>query len=228
MAIQRQRLGDKVYEALLEQVSGGQYIAGAHLNEAALCGELGVSRTPVREALFRLEAEGLVISHPNRGFFIPPLLKDAVLNRYPILAALEALALKTSPPFPEKQIIHLKLINRDLERASGGNPLLYQLDTDFHQNLINTCPNAELLSLIETLKARTRRFDGGARRGLADRVLAHREHLEIIASLETGTNAKAAVLLEKHWLGGIKTVTNWIAKEEKTHDSAANAKFATP
>lgn len=231
MAIQRQRLGDKVYDALLEKVSGGQFIAGAHLNEVTLCSDLGVSRTPVREALFRLEVEGLVVSHPNRGFFIPPLLKDVVLNRYPILAALEALAVKSSAPFSEKQIIRLKLINRDLERAKGGKPLLFQLDLDFHEALTSNCPNAELLALIETLKAQTRCFDGGSRRGLANRSLAHREHSEIIAALGAGDNAKAADLLEKHWLGGIETVTTWInnqQKKGKSHDSVPEAEFSTP
>jgi DNA-binding GntR family transcriptional regulator len=63
---------------------------GVRVNEVALARELGISRTPLREALFGLEREGLVISHPRRGFFVSPLdVKDA-REVYPLLATLEA------------------------------------------------------------------------------------------------------------------------------------------
>ena len=212
--IERRRLGEQVADVLGKQIAGGKYPAGMHLSEIHLCTELGVSRTPVREALFKLEEKGLVISHPNRGFFIAPLRKHTVREHYPILAALDALALRTSRKFTADEVAALEALNARMAKSGKSAPEMYQLDLDFHDNLINKCENRQLLSLIETLKAQTRRYDGGYKRGLADRKRAHREHVKIIAAIKTGNNEKAAALLEKHWLGGIETVTGWIDSQE--------------
>lgn len=166
--IERRRLGEQVVEILTRQILEGVYPAGMHLSELNLCTELGVSRTPVREALFKLEEKGLVISEPNRGFFIAPLRKKTVREHYPILAALDALALRTSRKFTEDEVAELERMNAKMAKPGGRAPEMYQLDLDFHENLINKCENRQLLSLIDTLKGQTRRYDGGYKRGLAN------------------------------------------------------------
>lgn len=224
--IERRRLGEQVAEALTRRILAGDFPPGMHLSEINICTEMGVSRTPVREAFFKLEEKGLVISHPNRGFFVPPLNKETVRENYPILASLDALALKTSPPFSKGEIGELKRTNGAIKKARDEPLKLYQLDLDFHRLLTEKCPNKRLLALAEGLKFETRQRDGGYKRGLAARELAYREHMEIISLLEKGDNKKAAEALENHWLGGIKTVTKWIDRQQKTEETRARKKTA--
>jgi DNA-binding GntR family transcriptional regulator len=68
--IERRRLGEQVFELLREDIIQDQHPSGKHLSEIEICAAMQVSRTPVREALFKLEQEGLLISRPNQGFFV--------------------------------------------------------------------------------------------------------------------------------------------------------------
>lgn len=224
-SIERRRLGTQVFEVLKTGILKGHYIAGQHLSEINICTEMGVSRTPVREALFKLEETGLVISHPNRGFFVAPLDKSQVQDRYPILASLEALALKLSPTFSGKAIATLAALNSKMRESNQDSMTLYQLDFDFHEKLIATCPNKSLLQMITDLKSQNRRFDGGYKRGLAAIEASCQEHEEIIAAVERGDNNEAAALLEAHWYSGIAVVNNWIdsQEEDKEHDTPKTA-----
>lgn len=211
--IDRRRLGERVYEILSSQIIDGRFPSGSHLSELNLCNQLGVSRTPVREALFKLEEKGLVVSRPNRGFFVPPLDRKLVEDNYPILAALDALALRMSPPFSQGELKGLRSINRKLRDAADDPALLYQIDLDFHDRLTRNCPNQRLLSVIEGLKFETRQRDGGFKRGIADRDRAFRQHEEIISILQSGDNRTAGSALEEHWLGGVDVVTAWIDRQ---------------
>ena len=195
LKIKPKRLADEAYELISTWIEDGRFVPGAHLSEGGLCADLGISRTPLREALFKLEAHGFVISRPNRGFFVAVPDKEIVSNLYPILGALEALALKASPRFSDKQIAKLKLINRDLNAAKGSHSLRFQLDMDFHAALIKPCPNPRLIDQIEAIGHQIRRY-----RVKSDQRRATQGHQGIIGALEGGNNAQAASLVEAHWL----------------------------
>jgi len=225
-AIETRRLGQQVQEVMTTKILEGAYPAGMHLSEINLCTELGVSRTPVREALFKLEEKGLVISHPNRGFFISRQDPSVVVELYPVLASLEALALKTSGRFDASEINQLKKINEKMANKKLKAPALFQMDLDFHEFLVSKCSNGRLLGIIRETKERVRRFDGGYKRGLADQDRAVREHEAIIEALSKGQNNKAARLLEAHWTTGMKTVTKWIDSQDsegEKHDTQLSA-----
>lgn len=218
MAIKRTRLADEVYQTVASLIAEGKFTAGARLDEIGLCRTLEVSRTPLREALVRLQAEGFVTSLPNRGHFVTGLSAQGVEENYPIIAALDALALRSSPLPTEARLRGLKRLNRAMGKTGLDAPVLYQLDLDFHQRLIEACPNQGLLTLIAQLKQKIRRFDGSWKRGLANQALAVKEHAAIIAALEHGENARAATLLEKHWQGGIQTVLGWVKAQTRAED----------
>src|SRR6516164_2816173 len=93
LAINKKPLREDVHALLRERIVSGGLMPGNRLQDVQLAAELGVSRTPVREALLRLEGEGLVESDPNRGFFVAPLSRKEVLEIYPIVWSLECLAL---------------------------------------------------------------------------------------------------------------------------------------
>ena len=96
-AIRRLSLRQQVYSSLLRLLLQGRWAPGERWNDSAIAAELGVSRTPVREAMIQLEAEGLVACDPNRGCYLPALCREEAQEIYPILWSLEQLAVFLSP-----------------------------------------------------------------------------------------------------------------------------------
>src|SRR5215831_12141198 len=86
--ISKKPLREEIHALLRERIVAGRVLPGSRLPDVQLAGELGVSRTPVREALLRLVREGLVENDPHRGFFVAPLSRQEVLDTYPIVWAL--------------------------------------------------------------------------------------------------------------------------------------------
>src|SRR3954449_7857359 len=94
----RTPLRSDLIEEITTRVLDGRFAAGARVNEVHLARELGVSRTPLREALIGLADRGLLVSAPGRGFLVPPFDPDEARRLYPLVAELEALALRWTSP----------------------------------------------------------------------------------------------------------------------------------
>jgi DNA-binding GntR family transcriptional regulator len=187
-----------VAHALREAILGGLYAPGQPLRQDTIAAALGLSKIPVREALRRLEAEGLVALHPNRGAVVALLVATEAQEIAEIRVALESLALRLALP---------KLTPRDLRLAAG---ILDDLDAereitrwgalnrDFHQTLYAPAGRPQLLSLIAT---QHRRFDRYMRVVLA--AMCHQpesqaEHRALLAACVERDEAQAVVLLERH------------------------------
>jgi DNA-binding GntR family transcriptional regulator len=91
-AIQRSKLGDQVLVALREMIANHRFQSGKRINVEELARELGVSRTPLWEAVHRLEQEGLLVRIPHRGVFIAGLTGEQALQLYAVRQQLEAMA----------------------------------------------------------------------------------------------------------------------------------------
>lgn len=200
---------DQVGDALRSSILSGAVAAEARLEEVELSRRLGVSRTPLREALIVLEEEGLVRSVPNKGFVVVKADAELVRETYPILAALERLALLLSGDRLAEALPDLERINRELA-AETVSERQYALDAAFHERLTRDCGNPRLLKLLETHRANARRFDGAHRRGTADRDGSCRQHREIIEAVRAGNAVQAAQLLEEHWRAGEQVVIGWL------------------
>jgi DNA-binding GntR family transcriptional regulator len=178
---------------------------GVRLNEVALARELGISRTPLREALFGLEREGLVVSHPRRGFFVSSLdVKDA-REVYPLLATLEALALRTGAKAIAADKVALDRLN-GVFRAAGDPTEAVEADRAWHQRLVSHCRNERLISMVQQLRAAALRFE---LQYLAERPSAAdsaRQHASILDATVRGAVGKAARLLEDNWMRGLRHV----------------------
>src|SRR5262245_11264637 len=96
MPIERRPLREQIREELLRRLDRGDFTAGTDVNEATLAVELGVSRTPLREALITLAGEGVLESNQGRGFSFAPVSRKEFRELCEIVAALEALALDSS------------------------------------------------------------------------------------------------------------------------------------
>ncbi len=100
MAIRRHTLRAQVRDELIQWLATGRLKPGDRLEETRLSRTLGVSRTPLREALAGMAEDGLVESVPNRGFRVPSLSLAVVQDLYPMIGSLEGLALRLFPDHP--------------------------------------------------------------------------------------------------------------------------------
>lgn len=202
-------LRDAVHARLVELISSGQYPPGAALTEASLSRALDVSRTPIREALLRLEAEGVLRSALARGFTIRPLVRREVEELYPILAGLEALAVRTAIPVPKPTVKALRGTLTELERCQ--DPVRrWKLDTRWHATLVAASGNEHLHAMIGQLRVNLSRYELAHLREVPTREHADQQHREILAALEARETDRAAELLETHWREGQQRVLDWL------------------
>src|SRR5690349_15351115 len=146
-----------VYRRVVRLMTDGELEPGQTLTEAGLSKALGVSRTPVREALLQLEAEGVLQSTPARGFTVRDLDSQEATELFPILAALEGLAVKTTAP-DQFDIEQLREI--DERFATAQEPIArWKLDTAFHEAMVAACPNQSLRALITRLRVTMSRYE---------------------------------------------------------------------
>lgn len=205
-SIVRTPLGEQVYLQILQQIQRGSLGPGTRLRDAAVAAELGVSRTPVREALVRLAREGVLSAEAGRGFRLTPLDPAELRDIGSILAALEPLALdQSTDPSPE-QMSRLAGVVRRLEQTRGDIAACIDLDDEFHRILLEGCPNRRLLALVETLRRGLRRYlhhylERGGRVSLSAL-----SHSRIADALRRGDRAAARQLLERKWRKGIDEI----------------------
>jgi DNA-binding GntR family transcriptional regulator len=204
--VTRSPLAEQVYLQILHRIQQGTVPSGSKLRDGSIAAELGVSRTPVREALLRLSREGLLSAEAGRGFRLAPLDPAELREIGSILAALEPLALDQSPEPSSQRIERLTDIVRRLEQTRGDIAGCIELDDEFHRVLLQDCPNRRLLGLVETLRRGLRRYlrhylEQGGRVSLSSL-----QHSKIADALGKGDRQAALQLLERKWRRGIDEI----------------------
>jgi DNA-binding GntR family transcriptional regulator len=204
--IARSPLGEQVYLQVLQRIQRGDIPGGSRVRDAAIAAELGVSRTPVREALLRLSREGLLSAEVGRGFRLTSLDRTELRDTGSILAALEPLALELSPEPDSPRLARLADVVRQLEQTRGDIARCVELDEEFHRVLLEDCPNRRLLAIVATLRRSLRRYlhhylQRGGRVSLSSL-----QHSRIAEALRKGDRAAARQLLERKWRRGIDEI----------------------
>lgn len=210
MPITRVPLRDQVYREIVSQIHQGVLAPGTRVQDTTLALQLGVSRTPVREALLRLAREGVLDADAGRGFRLRPFARDELRDVGGILAALEPLALRLAPEFSADRLAGLADLARRLEQTRGDIERVVELDDAWHQSLIEDCPNRRLLELIATLRQVPRRYLHAYLREAGRLSLSTIHHSRILEALRGGDRAGAAALLERRWRRGIEEMEGWI------------------
>ena len=201
--VRRRTLGSLVAEQIRRDLLTGRFPPGSQLNEAELAESLGVSRGPVRETLARLVHEGLLLSRPHRGVFVPLLTEDDILDVFYAREALEAAAFRRviTSPKPRDLLNSLDEAVDGIARASdrGDWAEVGHLDLRFHSLVIEAAASPRLSRMFATVISETRLCLNlltdvdPARRDLLD------EHREL-ARLVAGDDVDAALgALEKHF-----------------------------
>jgi DNA-binding GntR family transcriptional regulator len=202
----------RLAEAIGDKIIRQQFPAGRSIGEAALATELGVSRTPVREALLGLESDGLVRAHRGRGFIVQPLSATEARQIYPIIAALERLAVETSEPPAQNQLDRLDEVNHQLASAATPHDRM-RLDAAWHRALTAGCANVRLISLIEGTKQTALRYEYAYLKNAALRDTSIAEHEKIVA-LYRQNRKQAAKAVALHWLRGLDAVLEMLEGSE--------------
>ena len=215
MAIRRHTLRAQVRDELMQWLAGGRLRPGDRLEETRLARALGVSRTPLREALTGMAEDGLVESIPNRGFRVPPLSLTVVQDLYPMLGAMEGLALRLAGARARELVPRLEEMNARMASEMLTARQRYQLDRAWHETITEHSPNQTLAGELSRLRQRLSHYGGAWEQGAADVRASQAEHAEITDRIRAGALDVAAELLLAHWVRGIKVVAHWLASQEQ-------------
>jgi len=216
--IVKRPLREDVHAALRARIVERQLLPGSRLQDVLLAAELGVSRTPIREALLRLTREGLVESDPNRGFFVAPLSRKDVLEIYPMVWTLEGLALDSSELPTPPQIHALRQINAEMAAGSIDPLRRQELDLRWHQTLLESCGNERLKEILAGLKQIVRRYECIYMHDAALVRRSVRDHAEILEALVKKKPKLARRLLERNWRTGMESVLARLDQPEQAVD----------
>ena len=198
---------DRAYVALKDVILSLDLYERAgdvRLDERALAQDLGISRTPVREAMAQLEREGFVRSIPRRGVYVVRKTKQEVIELITAWAALESMAARLITLKPESADIgKLREMFATFENGQLHAKLdeYSQVNIEFHQTIIRMSENRVLVDLAENLFAHMRiiRRKTIGEEDRADRSI--RDHMAIIEALEARDTERAEVLVRDHALG---------------------------
>lgn len=212
----RANLATEVADTLRQRILDATLSAGARINEVELAGELEVSRTPVREALATLTAEGLVENRPRRGFFVREVEAGEIAEVYSIRQILDPAALELAGLPDSARLDRLDSINAKIQDARADAERVIDLDDAWHMELLSGCPSRLLMDLIRQFMHRTRPLERAwlARFSSVDRMVA--DHERIIEALRSGDLAGGVAALRDNMLTGRETVLTWIESREGT------------
>ncbi|GHT00815.1 GntR family transcriptional regulator [Synergistales bacterium] len=210
-------LRKQVYDHLRELLISDRLKPGDFINQAELIANLGVSRTPLRESLMQLEAEGFVSIIPCRGVRINPLTLDGIRHIYQISGALESAALEAIFPLMRKERLDiLTEITRRTEvlMKNGNFSACHENDVTFHETVLELCDNEELLKMLRRSRERLYHFSDIGAHNLSetrpDLAIWEREywaqHRKIISIFQNGAAREIADYVRYvHWdFDGVK------------------------
>lgn len=217
-ALEHKSLVDSIVKNIEEQVFNGELRPGEWVRELNLCEELGVSRSPVREALLILESQGFLVKEARKGVRVAKITYKEAVDAYIIRSNLESLAtfLAVKQGHPSLAA-ELKALNRRMAKAcgAGNKKQYYQLNTRFHQTLIGGCDNERLIQMLQVFNKQTQRYRQGVlyRPGRMEESLERHELL--IKSIEDGDAEAAERIRKKAILGNIKHLRHMFNEEEE-------------
>jgi DNA-binding GntR family transcriptional regulator len=194
-------LSQQVYSHLRAGILDNSYPPGAPLPEEALAAKLKVSRVPVREALRRLSAEGLVDIRPRQGATVIELSSKQFLDAYQVREALEVLAVRLAvPKLTAGDLAELDALQDAMQAAAaaGNSSDFFAANAEFHGFLVGKSDNGDLKAIYESLIDRMRRYQRPSLDLRGGMTTSIDEHAAILLAIREGDTDRAAHLIAQH------------------------------
>ncbi len=207
-------LSERIRSVVRERIVNGDLAADSRINEVHLARDLEVSRTPLREALNALVAEGALVTKPRRGFFVRPLSAEEFQQIYPIRALLDPEALRLSGLPTAERILRLKAMNQALEDEPDAEQRIL-LDDAWHLEWVADCPNLILLELIRQFMLRTRRYELAYFRDPRNLATACDDHHRMLTAARDGDLERVIEALKLNLTHGIEPILEWLGEGKR-------------
>ena len=202
------KIGDQIYETLLKQIIDHKLKPGERLIEEQIGRDLGVSRTPLRDAISALARDGFVKVEPRRGASVRDFQLKDLIELYDIRMAVEGLAAKLAAGNIKHDI--LKRLASDFAKNDAG--VLLEADTNLHRIIIESCGNAKLQEILVNLTNLVQAFRTAGYKSKSRSKSATVYHIKIVKALMNGNGDGAEKLMREH----IEKTKNEIVREFQT------------
>jgi len=196
-------LPETVYQQLREAILNGEFPPGVFLRQEDLARQLGVSRAPLREALPRLEAEGIVLLSPRRGYSVVSLGPDEIDELFDLRAMLESKVMyaatkkRTAEDVAKVRDLIQRMDQQDL-KTPGGINTWFDLHAELHDAFLAPARFSHYQRVINSVRTAVESYIRCEFRMTGDADQAHAEHNEMLAVFEKGDAEEAARLVREH------------------------------
>ncbi len=196
--IKKEKLSNKVYTIIKEMIANHRFEPGARMNVEKLSKEFGISRTPVWEAVRRLEQEGLLENIPNRGVFMAVITPQMALALYEVREVLEGMAARLAATrISEKNLAKMEscLVDQGPIVKAGDLIAYSRSDFEFHAIIYEASGNPVLEESLQTIKNKMRPFSVRVKPALS---LLYKDHEQILQSLKNRNPEESEKLIRIH------------------------------
>jgi len=218
--IRRRTLHSEIVDHLRELIVSGELAPGQKIPEKALCERFDISRTPLREALKALAAEGMIELLPQRGARVVTITDEELQELFPIIASIEALAGELAcEKISDAQIDAIRQMHEDMiEAYRASRSLEYsRLNRAIHFAIFEAADNASLLALYRNLELRIRNIRHTVRQAPRDWKEAVSDHEKILQALAARDGSRLGKIMRQHVMNTARTVRHSI---DELQDSA--------
>lgn len=226
-AVRRGQLHEAATRRLRQMILAGELAPGERLREIQLCTQLGVSRTPIREAVRTLAAEGLVKLLPNRSAIVATLDDGDVAHVFEVIGTLEGLAgALACRNITDAQLAEIAGMHREMVRLHqrGDRANYLELNHAIHRAIVDVAGNPPLRAVLDTLLPRAAQARAAANRDPERWTAAVYEHAQIFATLAARDGEALSRLMREHFLNGLVSIRKSarVAPSEEAEEIAYN------
>ena len=213
--LRKENLGDQVYDQVKGMILRGEIPPGRRIIENELADSMGISRTPIREAVHKLDAEGLLNPLPKGGYVVRGLTISGVEETFDIRSTLESFAaFLAAKRFADEELLPLEEKIDEFQRCLDGNDLseLTHINTDFHELLYGLSRSPRLIKMIHGLTDEIFLLRKVMLNSADMARLSNEDHREMIKAMKKRDSGKVEKLVKKHILRGKEYVLKEIRK----------------
>lgn len=206
-------LRDVVFNTLRQAILRGELKPGERLMEIQLANKLGVSRTPIREAIRKLELEGLVLMIPRKGAEVAEITEKSLRDVLEVRRALEELSVQLAcEKITKEEIRELERVAKEFQQVVKSSDIteIAEVDVRFHDIIYTATDNQKLIQLLNNLREQMYRYrvEYLKRDGVFPQLIA--EHEAIIRHIENNEKEKATEVMCRHIDNQVETVIDVI------------------